>query len=77
MRKVELLGGELHLLSHWGIEVASFSQEHLEILAGEGDELFLSRLSADNLLHKVFKDAWEFIWYFNLLSGKDSHVFDV
>ena len=77
MREVELFGGELHLLSHWGIEIASFSQEHLEILAGEGDELLLLGLSADYLLYKVLKDAWEFVWHFNLLSGKDSHVFDV
>jgi hypothetical protein len=77
VRKIEFFGGELHLLSHWGIEVASFSQEHLEILAGERDKLLLLGLSADYLLHKVLKDAWEFVWHFNLLSGKDSHVFDV
>ena len=77
VREIELLSGELHFLSHWGIKVASFSQKHLEILAREGDELLLLWLSSDYLLHKVLKDAWEIIWHFNLLSGKDPHVFDV
>ena len=77
MGQVELFRSEFNLLTDWGIEVASFLEEHFEVLSGECNEFLLLWLSPYDLLDKVLQDPWELIGDVDLLSCEDSHVFDV
>jgi hypothetical protein len=75
--EIKLFGGELHFFSGRLFEITSLSEQILEILSAKRDLFFFVWLSSHDLLQEVLEDAWEVVWYFDLFSGKDAHVFNV
>ena len=73
--EVKLLGAQLDAASLRSFERSSDFEQIFEILPREGDELL--RLCSDDFFDKVLENSGEFIWYFNLFGGENSHLSDV